>query len=241
MGFAQRRLALGLWRALAQVLLRSFRPVFLTRRRKPTPRSCLSRLESSPLSRYQNMAPASSTVSLLSTTPLPPQPSDHRSFGELELSNHTPAGVRAYAVNPVASGGGFHLCYDGAVGVNLSDEPKLLAVNLVLSNGSQALTGHYLVDMLPQSDLPSEDEEHFVASGRQVIPLVRVSNLDPGGLLGVDHAPLMSVPLDALQHVGRPSDLSCDPPGVTPVSAVTAPPLAAAAAPAGPRRLCLSV
>ena len=70
MGVAQRRLALGLWRALAQVLLRSFRPVFLTRRRKPTPRSCLSRLESSPLSRYQNMAPASSTVSLLSTTPL---------------------------------------------------------------------------------------------------------------------------------------------------------------------------
>ena len=57
--------------------------------------------------------------------------------------------------------------YDSAVGVTLSDEPKLLAVNVVRSNGSQALTGHHLVDMLPQSDLPSE-EEHFVA-GRQVL------------------------------------------------------------------------
>ena len=44
----------------------------------------------------------------------------------------------------------------------------------------------------------------------------------------------MSVPLDALQHVGRPSGLSSDPPGVTPVSAVTAPPLAAVAATASP-------
>ena len=164
---------------------------------------------------------------------LPPRPSDHRIFGELELSHHASAGVRAYAVNPVVSGGDFHLCYDGAVGFTLSDDPKLLKVNLVRSNGSQALTGHCLVDMLPQSDLPLE-EEHFVASGRQVIPLVGVSNLEPGGLPGVAHAPLMSVPLDALQHVGRPSGLSSDPLGVTPVSAVTAPPLPSVAAPASP-------
>ena len=89
------------------------------------------------------------------------------------------------------------------------------------------------MDILPQSGLTSK-EEHFVASGRQVIPLVGVSNLEPGDLLGVTHAPLMSVPLDALQHVGRSSGLPSDPPGVTPVSAVTAPPLAAVAAPASP-------
>ena len=87
------------------------------------------------------------------------------------------------------------------------------------------------MDILPQSGLTSK-EEHFVASGRQVIPLVGVSNLEPGDLLGVAHAPLISVPLDALQHVGRPSGLSSDPPGVTPVSAITASPLAAVAAPA---------
>ena len=150
-------------------------------------------------------------------------------FGELELFHHAPAGVRAYAINPVASGGGFHFRYDGAVGVTLSDEPLLLTVDLVCSSGSQALTGHYLVDMFSQSDLPSE--EHFVASRRQVIPLVGMSNLEPGDLLGVAHAPLMCVPLDALQHDGRPSS---DPPGVTPVSAVTASSLAAAAATASP-------
>ena len=73
---------------------------------------------------------------------LDPRPSDNRIFGELELSDHAPAGVRTYAMNPVASGGGFHLRYGGAVGVTLSDEPLLLAVNLVRSNGSQVLTGH---------------------------------------------------------------------------------------------------
>ena len=104
----------------------------------------------------------------------------------------------------MGSGGGFHLRYDGAVGVTLSDEPKLLAVNLVRSNGSQVLTGHYLVDMLPHSDLPS-GERRFVASGRQVIPLVGVSNFEPGDLLGVAHAPLTCVQLDALQDDGRPS------------------------------------
>ena len=95
---------------------------------------------------------------------LTPRPCDHRIFGELELSHHAPADVPAYAKDPFASGGGFHLRYDGAVGVTLSDEPQLLAVNLVRSNGSQALTGHYLVDMLPPSDLPPV-EKQFATSG----------------------------------------------------------------------------
>ena len=49
---------------------------------------------------------------------------------------------------------------EGAAGVTLSDDPQLLVVNLVRSDGSPALTGHYLVDMIPQSDLHSV-EEHF--------------------------------------------------------------------------------
>ena len=40
---------------------------------------------------------------------LPPRLSDHRIFGELELSHHVTSGVRAYAVHAVALGGGFHL------------------------------------------------------------------------------------------------------------------------------------
>ena len=62
--------------------------------------------------------------------------------------------MRDYAVNPVALGGGFHLCYDGAVDVSLSDEAQLLAVNLVRSNGLQALIGHYVMDMLPSLTCP---------------------------------------------------------------------------------------
>ena len=73
---------------------------------------------------------------------LPPQPSNHRILGDLELSHHVQAGVWAYAIDPVASGGSFHRRYDGTVGVTPSDEPQPFAVNLVRSNGSQALTGH---------------------------------------------------------------------------------------------------
>ena len=71
---------------------------------------------------------------------LPPRASEDWIYGELELSHYAPAGMRAYAVNPVASGGGCHLCYDGSIGVT-NDKPKLLAVNLNRSNGSQAVTG----------------------------------------------------------------------------------------------------
>ena len=55
--------------------------------------------------------------------------------------------------------------------------------------------------MYKRQDLLSE-EEHFVTYGWHVISLVGVSNLEPGDLLGVAHAPLMCVPLDTLQHDG---------------------------------------
>ena len=53
--------------------------------------------------------------------------------------------------------------------------------------------------MMPQPDLTSV-EEHFVASGRQVPPLVEVAALEPGDTLGVAHAPLLSVPRNVLQQ-----------------------------------------
>ena len=106
-------------------------------------------------------------------------------------------------------------------------------MDVVRSNSSQTLTRHYLVDMLSQSDWPS-GEQHFFASGRQVISLVVVANLEPGDILGVTHASLMCVSLDALQHDSRPSGLLAGPPAVTLISTVTASPLAAAAAAASP-------
>ena len=73
---------------------------------------------------------------------LPLRPPDNRVLGELTLSHRATTGLAVYAVDPAASNGAFHLRYDGATGVTLSDEPQLLAVKLVCSNGSPALTGH---------------------------------------------------------------------------------------------------
>ena len=86
---------------------------------------------------------------------LPPRPHDSRSLGELTLSHHATTGVSAYTVDPIAVDGGFHLFNEGTVGVIFSDEPQLLDVNLVRSNGSPALTGHCLVDILPQPSILS--------------------------------------------------------------------------------------
>ena len=94
-----------------------------------------------------------------------------------------------YAIDPTASGEGFHPCYEGVAGVILADHPQLPAVNSVHSDGSPALTGHCLVERMPQPDLHSA-EEHFVASRLQVLPLVEVAGLEPGDILGVAHGPL---------------------------------------------------
>ena len=70
---------------------------------------------------------------------LPPRPPDNRVFGALTLSHHATTGASAYATDPTATDGGFYLLYDGVVGVTLSDEPQLLEVNLMRSNGSPCL------------------------------------------------------------------------------------------------------
>ena len=84
---------------------------------------------------------------------LPPHPLGNRVLGELTLSHYATTGVAAYAVDPAASNGAFYLRYDCTTGVTLSDEPQLLAVNLVRSNGSPSLTRNYFVDILPQTDI----------------------------------------------------------------------------------------
>ena len=61
-----------------------------------------------------------------------------------------------------------------------------------------------------------------------------MADLEPGDILGVAHAPLMCVPLDVLRHDSRVPGLSSGPLAVTPISAVTASPLASAADTASP-------
>ena len=82
-----------------------------------------------------------------------PRPSDQRMFRELTLSHHARTGASAFGPDPFASGGGFRPLYNGADSVILRDEPHLLVVNLVRSNGSPVLTRHYIVEILPQPDL----------------------------------------------------------------------------------------
>ena len=162
---------------------------------------------------------------------LPPRPHDNRVLGELTLSHHATQGVAAYTVDPAATNGGFHLLHDIAAGVALSDGPQLLEVNLVRSNGSPALTGHYLVDILPQPDIPS-GQKHFAAPGRQVLSLTGVTDFEPGDLVGVADAPLLRVPLGALQHTTHAADPHPGQVSDNQVSAVTRSPDTGVAAPA---------
>ena len=77
-----------------------------------------------------------------------------------------------------------------------------------------ALTGHYMVDIATSHD-DQYPSEHFVASGRQMIPLTGNRDLEHGDILGTAFAPLLRVPLKALVQHNEQSD-------VTAVSEVTA-------------------
>ena len=59
--------------------------------------------------------------------------------------------------------------------------------------------------MPPQAGILSM-QEHFVASGRQVLRLSGAADLESGDLVGVAHAPLLRVPLNALQHADQAAE-----------------------------------
>ena len=67
-------------------------------------------------------------------------------------------------------------------------------------------------------------QEYLVAAGRQLLPLTGVADLEPGGLVGVARAPLLSVPLGALQHVTHAAEPHPDQTADCQVSAVTSSP-----------------
>ena len=138
---------------------------------------------------------------------LPPQP-DGRIFGELTLSfcDDNLGSAAAYTRNRESSDAVYHLVYDG-LGVSLTDSPQLLSVNLVRLDGSPALTGHYMVGLLPAHD-DSNPSERFVSSGRQLIPLTGYQDLEPGDVLGTASSPLLRVPLEALIPHNFPADVS---------------------------------
>ena len=86
--------------------------------------------------------------------------------------------------------------------------------------------------MLPQAALLLA-EEHFAASGRQVLPISGATYLEPGDFLGVVYALLMRVPIAVIQSTNSAPAVS--PPTNAPeVAAISEPSLAAAAATASP-------
>ena len=138
---------------------------------------------------------------------LPPHP-DGRTFGELTLSpcEDNLGSAAAYIRNREASDNAYHLVYDG-LGVSLTDSPQLIPVNLVRLDGSPALTGHNMVDLLPVND-DSYPLERFVSSARQLIPLTGYQDLEAGDILGTASSPLLRVSLEALSLHDALADVS---------------------------------
>ena len=149
--------------------------------------------------------------------------SDGRVFGELTLS-HTfddaytsaTAYIRSCATTNVVH----QLRYDDP-GMSLTSSPQLVPVNLTRLNGYPALTGHHMVDITTSHD-DQYPSEHFVASGRQTIPLTGNRDLEHGNILGTASAPLLRVPLEALVQHNELSDVTA----VSEASATNAAPTA---------------
>ena len=92
------------------------------------------------------------------------------------------------------------------------------AVNLVRRNGLPALTGHYLVDLLPRDGSQCGmfgQEDVLVKEGRQEIALASPECLDlvPNQVLGYASAPLLRAPLsDVCHHTSSPVPAHVDQP-----------------------------
>ena len=127
-----------------------------------------------------------------------------RVFGGLTRGNQDASCASAFVRDMHAPDGCFHLKYVGR-------HPFAYPASISWSkwpwyeSGPPALTGSYLVHMLPQTAMVSS-EERFVTDRRQLIPLAGVSDFEMSDLLGTTAAPLLQVPLSAVEHPG-----SCDP------------------------------
>ena len=110
---------------------------------------------------------------------LSPQP-DGRNFGELTLSlcDDNLGSAADYIRKHEISDAAYHLVYDGQ-GVSLTDSPQLIPVNLVRLDGSPALTGYYMVNLLP-------------------VHLTGYQELEPGDVLGTASSPLLRGPMETL-------------------------------------------
>ena len=132
-------------------------------------------------------------------TILPRQPSQ-LIFGELSLSVPRTQGLSTFLSENRPTTDTFHLEFAGVHKMSLLSTPTLVPVEMVRSSGVWALTGHYLVDMLPRDGVSSETES-FVANEYQTTPLSRSTELEPGDLLGTFSSVLIQISTSALQDI----------------------------------------
>ena len=122
-------------------------------------------------------------------TTLPRQPS-RPVFDELSLTTHYTNDLTTFIHDNRPTSDAFHLEFAVDHAISLSSTPSLVPVNLVRSYGVPDLTGQCLVDMFPRDDLFFETEI-FVTDGRQRIPLLGFTDVEPGDLLGNSPSPLI--------------------------------------------------
>lgn len=121
-------------------------------------------------------------------------------FGELSLSISCTEGPSTFPHDKRPTTDAFHLEFAGMHAISLSSTPSLVPVNLVLPSGIPALTGHYLIDMLPRDGVFS-GTEIFVAHGYQPIPVSELTDLEPSALLGTSSSPHIKIPTSAVQGI----------------------------------------
>ena len=111
------------------------------------------------------------------------------------LSNPRTEGLPTFISDNRPTTDTFHLEFAGVHAISLLSTPSLVPVSLVRSSGVPALTGHYLIGILPRDGVSSETEV-FVANGYQTIPLSESTDLEPGGLLGASPyaSPMVAIP-----------------------------------------------
>ena len=100
-------------------------------------------------------------------------------------------------------------------------------VSLIRLDGSVALTGHYIVDIISTHD-GHYASEHFVGSSRQITPLSGYRDLERGDILGTASAPFVHVPLEEFVPHDAHNDVTLvvvsPMPSAAPSLAINAPP-----------------
>lgn len=84
---------------------------------------------------------------------LPQQRSDGFIFGDFHLSHHYISGTSAFVSDSPTTNLVFHIYYNGAPSISLTQNLQLVGVNFVRCIGVAALTGPYVVDMLLHNQL----------------------------------------------------------------------------------------